>query len=146
MHQRGMVLWYGNDTALRDYIFYDISFIITTLKELRSHDLERTVNTKLLKPFFHTINEQKIAVENFRETGMATHGLLRCLWRNVTDTEEIFSVALRILKLFRLCYETDSSLLEAPTMLEQAREHRKENVIYFPWFVRNAVGGELKQI
>ena len=55
-------------------------------------------------------------------------------------------MALRILKLFRLCYETESSLLEAPTTPEKAQEHRKETIIYFPWFVRNAVGGELEQI
>ena len=146
MHQRGMVLWYGNDTTLKDYVFYDITFIIATLKELLSHNMESAVTTKLLKPFFHTMNEQKIAVENFRETGMATHNLLRCLWQNVADTDEIFNVALRILKLFRICYETDSNLLEAPTSPEQTQEYGKEKVIYFPWFVRNAVGDELEQI
>ena len=75
MHQRGMVLWYGNDTALKDYVFYDITFIIATLKELLTHDMESTFKSKLLKPFFHTMNEQRIAVETFRETGMATLNL-----------------------------------------------------------------------
>ena len=142
MHQRGMVLWYGNDTTLKDYVFYDITFIIATLKELLAHDMESTITTKLLKPFFNTMNEQEIAVEKFKETGMATQNLLRCLWQNVADTDEIFSVALRILKQFRLCYESDSGLLESPTAPDQG----KEKVIYFPWFVRNAVGGELEQI
>ena len=57
MHQRGMVLWYGNDTTLKDYVFYDITFIIATLKELLAHDMESTITTKLLKPFFNTMNE-----------------------------------------------------------------------------------------
>ena len=144
MHQRGMVLWYGNDTALKDYIFYDITFIIATLKELLAHDMESTATTKLFKPYFHTMNEQKIAVEIFRDTGMATQNLLRCLWHNVADTSEIFDVALRILKLFRLCYETDNDLLESPTIRDHVWVQSNEKVIYFPWFVRSAVGNELE--
>ena len=42
---------------------------------------------------------------------MATQNLLRCLWQNVADTDEIFSVALRILKQFCLCYESDSGFV-----------------------------------
>ena len=146
MHQRGMVLWYGNDSNLKDYVFYDITFIIATLKELLTHDVKSTFETKLLKPFFHTMNEQKIAIETFRETGMATQNLLRCIWQNVADTDEIFNVALRILKLFHLCYETDSSLFEASASHEKVQEHSKERVIYFPWFVCNATGPELEQL
>ena len=144
MHQRGMVLWYGNDTALKDYVFYDITFIIATLKELLTHNMASIFKTKLFKPFFHTINEQNMAIESFMETGMATQNLLRCLWQNVADTDEIFNVTLRILKLFSLCYETDPSFLDATS--EKVQEHTKEKVIYFPWFVCNEVGPELERL
>ena len=146
MHQRGMVLWYGNDPALKDYVFYDITFIIATLKELLAHDMESTFKTKVLAPYTYSIKEPRKAIEKFRETGMATGNLLKFLWQNVAGTDETFSVALRILKLFLLCYEADSSLMESATTPDQVQVQSKERVIYFPWFVGNATGPELEEI
>ena len=146
MHQRGMVLWYGNDSTLKDYVFYDITFIISTLKELLVHDMESTFKTKMLKPYTYSIKEPRKAIEKLRETGMASENLLKFIWQNVAGTDETFSVALRILKMFLLCYEADSSLLESPAIPKQVHRHSKERVIYFPWFVSKATGIELEQI
>ena len=115
MHQRGMVLWYGNDGTLKEYVFYDIAFILAALKKLLAYDMENAFKTKLFKPFFCTMDEQQIAIDMFRETGMASQKLLKCLWHNFADTDEIYNVSVRILTLFRLCYEANSDLLETTT-------------------------------
>ena len=145
MHQRGMVLWYGNDTALKEYVFYDITFIIATLKELLTHDMESTLKTKVSTPYTYSIKEPRKAIEKFRETGMATENLLKFIWQNVASTDETFNVALRIFKMFLLCYEADSSLLECTTISDQVQVQSKERVVYFPWFVRKMIGSELEQ-
>ena len=146
MHQRGMILWYGNDSTLKEYVFYDIAFILAALKKLLAHDMESTFKTKLLKPFFNTMDEQQIAVEMFRETGMASQQLLKCLWHNFADTNEIYNVCLRILKLFRLCYETNPDLLETPTIGHQVAVQSNEKIFYFPCFVQNAININLNQL
>ena len=146
MHQRGMVLWYENDSTLKEYVFYDIAFILTVLKKILEHDMESKFEIKLLKPFFNTMDEQQTAVEMFRETGMASQKLLKCLWQNFADTDEIYKVALRILKLFRLCYETNLDLLEIPPICNQLVVQNNEKVFYFPCFVRNEVDTNLDQL
>ena len=142
MHQRGMILWYGNDSTLKEYVFYDVTFILAALKKLLAHDMESRFKAKLLKPFFNTMDEQQIAVEMFRETGMASQRLLKCLWHNFADTDEIYDVSLRILKLFHLCYETNTDLLETPTIGDQDNE----KIFYFPCFVQNAIDANLNQL
>ena len=146
MHQRGMVLWYGNDSTLKEYVFYDIAFILTILKKILEHNMESKFEIKLFKPFFNTMDEQQIAVEMFRETGMASQKLLKCLWQNFADTDEIYKVALCILKLFRLCYETNLDLLETPAICDQVLVQKDEKIFYFPCFVQNAVDTNLDKL
>ena len=146
MHQRGIVLWYENDSTLKEYIFYDIAFILTVLKKILAHDTQSKFEIKLLKPFFNTMDEQQIAVEMFRETGMATQNLLKCLWQDFADTDEIYKVALCILKLFRLCYETNLDLLEIPEICDQVPVQNDEKIFYFPCFVQDAVDTKLDQL
>ena len=139
MHQRGIVFWYGNDKALKDYVFYDVKFIITILKHILTHEIGANSKTELRKPFFKTISEQEFAVTTFRETGMASKNLLKCLWQNVADTEEIYEVATCILKLFNLCYEADSNLLGKMTTTNEILSQNKQRIFFFPWFVRDVV-------
>ena len=145
MHQRGMVLWYGNDSTLKEYVFYDIAFILAALKKLLAHDMEDTFKTKLFKPFFCTVDEQQSAIDMFRETGMASQKLLKCLWHNFVDTDEIYNVSVRILTLFRLCYETNSDLLETTTC-DQVLVQNNEKIYYFPCYVQNAIDANLNRL
>ena len=139
MHQRGMVLWYGNHSYLNEYVFYDIGFIVTILKQLLRHNMANTFRTELHRPFFETMKEQQIAVETFRETGMATEKLLKCLWKNTADTEEIYGLAISVLKLFSICYEADSNVNAKSTIKDQPVVHAKQRLLLFPWFVRSAI-------
>ena len=134
MHQRGMVLWYGNHSLLNEYVFYDIGFIVTILKQLLRHNMESAFGTELHRPFFETMKEQKIAVETFRETGMATEKLLKCLWKNTADTEEINRLAICVLKLFSICYEAGNSAIKDEPVVKA-----KQRLLLFPWFVRSAI-------
>ena len=62
LHQRGMVLWYGNEIKMRDYVFYDITLVINILKRLLSHNLKEYLGKRLHKDYFETMHEQKNAV------------------------------------------------------------------------------------
>ena len=59
MHQRGMVFWYGNDRSLKNYVFYDIKFIVAILKQILTHEIESDFKVKVHKPFFKTLKRAK---------------------------------------------------------------------------------------
>ena len=139
MHQRGMVLWYGDHSGLADHVFYDIEFIIVILKQLLRHNMESTFERGLCRPFFQTMKEQQMAVETFRETGLASQKLLKCLWKDTADTDEIYSLAVCVLKLFSICYEADINFCAESTMKDQPVAHNKQRILLFPWFVRSAI-------
>ena len=66
--------------------------------------------------------------------------MLKCLWQNIADTEDRYNVATCILKLFNLCYEADSNLLEKLTNADEMIVQNKQRIFFFPWFIRNVVG------
>ena len=139
MHQRGIVLWYGNHNHLKDYVFYDIGFIITILNQLLRHNMESTFQRELHRPFFQTMKEQEIAVESFRETGLASQKLLKCLWKNIADTEELYRLAISVLQLFSICYEANSNFRGKAVIKDETVVQTKQQILLFPWFVRSPI-------
>ena len=138
LHQRGMVLWYGKEPQIRNYVFYDITFIISILKRLLSHNLKQNYDKRLCKVHFKTKHEQNNAVDEFVENGLASQNLLKCILEDFVHTDEMYNLALYILKMFSLCYEENILTTEA-TLDKWRMSHGDTKILLFPWFLQNPI-------
>ncbi len=125
MHNAGLILWFSNSKPLKDVIFHNREFFVSTLRNIFHHDMREILKYNPASQLILNHTEFTDHLNNFLDCGILTEPLLLHIWDESghKGNKKLLSYVMELLQSLNLCFQ-----------MKNSEEH---NSWRFPWFVRN---------